>query len=67
MRDDVPNVELIDTILSNVSLIESDFDPDDWYQIEVSENPDTVIAKIPKGIFDSNVTLTTACDISPNV
>ncbi|XP_065675391.1 uncharacterized protein LOC136091613 [Hydra vulgaris] len=68
LRDDVPNVELIDTILSDDSSIESDFKPGDWYHIEVSENPDTVIAKIPKDVFAGNVSLTaTACDISPNV
>ena len=47
----IPNVELIDTILSEDSLIESDFNPGDWYHIEVSENLDTVIAKTPKDIF----------------
>ncbi|XP_065660341.1 uncharacterized protein LOC136084121 [Hydra vulgaris] len=68
LRDDVPNVELIDTILSDDSSIESDFEPGDWYHIEVSENPDTVIAKIPKDVFAGNVSLTaTACDISLNV
>nr|XP_047139164.1 uncharacterized protein LOC124815070 [Hydra vulgaris] len=66
--DDLPNVEVIDTDPSEDSSIESDFDPGDWYHIEVSENPDTVIAKIPKDIFAGNVSLTaTACDISPNV
>ncbi|XP_065656779.1 uncharacterized protein LOC136082191 [Hydra vulgaris] len=68
LRDGIPNVELIDTILSDDSSIDSDFEPGDWYHIEVSENPDTVIAKIPKDVFAGNVSLTaTACDISPNV
>ena len=68
MRDDVTNVELIDTVLSDDSSIESNFVPGDWYHIEVFENPDTVIAKIPKDIHAGNVLLTaTACDISPNV
>ena len=68
MRDEVPNVELIDTILSDDYSIESDFDPTDCYQTEVFENLDTVIAKIPKDIFAGNVSLTaTACDIPPNV
>ena len=68
MRDDVPNVELIDTILKEDSSIEPDFNPGDWYHIEVAENPDTVIANIPKDIYAGNISLTaTACDISPNV
>ena len=64
----IPNAELIDKILSKDSSIESDFNPGDWYHIEVSENRDTVIAKAPKDIFAGNVSLTTtACAISPNV
>ncbi|XP_065665795.1 uncharacterized protein LOC136087267 [Hydra vulgaris] len=68
LGDDVPKVELIDTDLSEDFSIQSNFNPGDWYDIEVSENPDKVIAKIPKDIFAGNVSLTaTACDISPNV
>ena len=58
LRDDVPNVELIDTILSEDSSIEFDFDPGDWYHIEVSENPETVIEKVPKDIYAGYVSLT---------